>query len=156
MSWPCRECIVLLLYDSLSVTLLNCHKTRCALSCLLGCCRAQAGMGLSRDSSGSDFLAPESPSPSSSPSPMPRMNLHLGVLHYTPSRCAACQQTASSMCFREVVEALACCNPIVSTAGAAQTFIYWYGNTYIRIPIYVSGLGGSNCQIALQCNLTIT
>ncbi|EIE24982.1 fumble-domain-containing protein [Coccomyxa subellipsoidea C-169] len=46
--------------------------------------RAQAGMGLSRDSSGSDFLAPESPSPSSSP--MPRMNLHLGVLHYTPSR----------------------------------------------------------------------
>ena len=46
-------------------------------------CRAQAGMALSRDSSGSDFM--ESPSPSAT-SPMPKMNMHLGVLHYTPSR----------------------------------------------------------------------
>jgi hypothetical protein len=153
MSWPCRKCVVLLLYDSLSVTLLNCHKTRCALSCLLGCCRAQAGTGLSRDSSGSDFLAPESPSPSSSPSPMPRMNLHLGVLHYTPSRCAARHQSANSPLFQMVVEALGrshYCRSLGSTAGAVQTF------RVFRIPIYISCMGGSNCQTALQCNLTIT
>ena len=49
-------------------------------------CRAKAGRSLSRDSSGSDFLeVPPSPSASS---PMPKMNLHLGVLHYSPFRCA--------------------------------------------------------------------
>ncbi|CAL8471142.1 g10684 [Coccomyxa elongata] len=47
--------------------------------------RERVKAGISRESSGSDFMAPESPSPVSSPS-MPRMNLHLGVLHYTPSR----------------------------------------------------------------------
>ena len=57
-------------------------------------CRAQAGRSLSRESSGSDFM--ESPSPSSS-SPMPKMNLHLGVLHYSPLRCAHLLDSPTSL-----------------------------------------------------------
>ena len=58
-------------------------------------CRAQAGRSLSRESSGSDFM--ESPSPSAS-SPMPKMNLHLGVLHYSPLRCAHFLDAPACLC----------------------------------------------------------
>lgn len=64
-------------------------------------CRAQAGRSLSRESSGSDFM--ESPSPSAS-SPMPKMNLHLGVLHYSPLRCAPLLDSPTSPCLSPHVD----------------------------------------------------
>ncbi len=64
-------------------------------------CRAQAGRSLSRESSGSDFM--ESPSPSAS-SPMPKMNLHLGVLHYSPLRCAPLLVSPTSPCLSPHVD----------------------------------------------------
>lgn len=65
-------------------------------------CRAQAGRSLSRESSGSDFM--ESPSPSAS-SPMPKMNLHLGVLHYTPLRRARLLDPPTCLCLYLCVDA---------------------------------------------------